>query len=181
MTDSSADLSFWDVVEARRSVRQFDAGRDVPQQMVKQILRAALRAPSAGNRQPWHFIVVRDPQVKDELSVAAYGQLFVAQAPVVFAVCADPERSASRYHDRGRRLYCLQDTAAAIEHILLAATALGLGSCWVGAFDEELAAEVLRLPPSLRPVALIPVGYPQHEQSVRTSRRPLGEVMDVIA
>jgi nitroreductase len=174
-------MSFWDVVEARRSVRRFDARRDVPHTMVKRILRAALRAPSAGNRQPWHFIVVRRPEVKEALSVAAFGQLFVAQAPVVVAVCADPDRSASRYRKRGAELYCLQDTAAAVEHILLAAAALGLGSCWVGAFDEELAAEALNLPLSLRPVALIPIGHPEGEAGVRTSRRPLDEVMDVIA
>jgi nitroreductase len=174
-------MDFWEVVEARRSVRRFDVERDVPQQMVKRILRAALRAPSAGNLQPWYFVVVRRPQVKEALALAAWGQLFVSQAPVVLVVCAEPDRSATRYRERGAELYCLQDTAAAAEHILLAATALGLGACWVGAFDEEEAARALNLPDNLRPVAIIPLGYPAGEGRGHTSRRPLDEVLDVVA
>lgn len=173
-------MDFWEVIEARRSVRWFDTQQDVPQQLVKQMLRAAIRAPSAGNRQPWHFVVVRRPEVKEELAIAAWGQSFVAQAPLVIVVCAEPERSASRYGRRGVELYCLQDTAAATEHILLAATALGLGSCWVGAFDEGEAARALNLPAGLRPVALIPVGYPAQEAGGRTSRRPIQEVVEAI-
>jgi nitroreductase len=112
--------------------------------------------------------------------VAAWGQLFVSQAPVVLVVCAEPDRSAIRYRERGAELYCLQDTAAAAENILLAATALGLGGCWVGAFDEEEASLALNLPENLRPVAIIPVGYPSQEAEGSTSRRPLHEVLETV-
>ena len=122
-------MDFWQVIEERHSVRDFDAGRDVRPEMLQRILETAIRAPSAGNCQPWHFVVVRSEQTKGLLAQAAYGQWFVAQAPVVIVVCADPSRSARRYGSRGTQLYCLQDTAAATEHILLAVTALGLGAC----------------------------------------------------
>jgi nitroreductase len=130
--------------------------------------------------QPWHFVIVRSPRIKQALASAAYGQRFVTQAPVVIVVCADPERSAARYGSRGRDLYCLQDTAAATEHILLAATALGLGTCWVGAFDEAVAARALALPADLRPVAIVPVGQPSTEPEASAARRPLSEVTSFI-
>lgn len=168
-------MDFWKVIEERHSVRDF-LPDEVPEEDIRKILYAAIRAPSAGNRQPWHFYVVRDPQVKRGLARAALGQEFVAKAPVVIVVCAEPARSAARYGLRGSELYCLQDTAAATEHILLAATALGYGSCWVGAFNEAEAAAVLNLPASLRPVAIIPIGKPGREPSSRTPRRPLEEV-----
>jgi len=174
-------MDFWQAIEARHSIRQFDAAREVPHKMVKQMLRTAILAPSAGNRQPWRFIIVRRPEVKEALALAAFGQSFVSQASVVIAVCAEPARSAARYQERGTELYCLQDTAAATEHILLAAAALGLGSCWVGAFDEGQAAEALNLPEGLRPVALIPIGYPEREPASRRPRRSFDEVVDIIA
>lgn len=167
-------MDLWTAIERRCSTRRFKR-EEISPATVQKILEAAIRAPSAGNRQPWHFIVVRDAAVKEALAQAAYGQDFVAEAPVVIVVCAEPERSASRYGTRGRELYCLQDTAAATEHILLAATALGLGCCWVGAFDEKTAAHALALPSQFRPVAMVPIGKAA-EPWRRTPRRPLSEV-----
>lgn len=168
-------MDLWTAIDRRYSVRWFSSA-EVSASTVRKILAAAIRAPSAGNRQPWHFIVVRREAVKHALARAAYGQGFVAQAPVIIVVCADPERSAVRYGARGKELYCLQDTAAATEHMLLAATALGLGGCWVGAFDEMAAARALALPRGLRPVAIVPIGEPMPEPGGRTPRRPLSEV-----
>ena len=171
-------MDLWTVIEGRYSARHF-VPAEVSESTVQRILEAAIRAPSAGNRQPWHFIVVRNAEVKRALATAAYGQDFVAAGPVVIVVCADPERSATRYGDRGRELYCLQDTAAATEHILLAATALGLGGCWVGAFDEQAAARALALPGHLRPVAMVPIGQPARSTR-RTPRRALSEVVSLL-
>lgn len=168
-------MGFWEVLEGRRSVRRFEGDRDVSDEMVGRLLQAAISAPSAGNRQPWHFFVVRKAETKLGLAQAAWGQHFVAEAPVVIVVCADPLRSGARYGRRGMELYCLQDTAAATQNILLAAVALGLGACWVGAFDEQVAAKVLDLPSHLRPVAIVPIGYPA-ELPPRPARRALGEV-----
>jgi nitroreductase len=173
-------MDFWQTVEARHSVRAFDPQTGVSPQMVERLLQAAIRAPSAGNRQPWHFYVVRDATVRQDLAAAAYGQAFVAQAPIVIVVCADAEQSATRYADRGRELYCLQDTAAATAYILLAAAALGLGGCWVGAFDEREAAHVLDLPVRHRPVAILPIGKPAGERAGGAGRRSLETVASYV-
>ena len=180
-------MDFWEVINRRRSVRAYERHRPVPEELIRQLLQAAIRAPSAGNRQPWHFIVVRDGTTKVGLASAAYAQHFVAQAPVVIVVCADANRSAARYGRRGWELYCLQDTAAGTENLLLAAVALGLGACWVGAFDERAVASALSLEGHLRPVALIPIGYPAERVArgaghpgARTSRRELRDVVSYI-
>ncbi len=169
-------MDFWEVINNRYSLREFDEGREVPPQQVERVLEAAIRAPSAGNMQPWFFYIVRDQEKKEALARAALDQRFVATAPVVIVVCADPGRSATRYGERGAHLYCLQDTAAATENILLAAIALGLGGCWVGAFHEEAAARALDIPPHLRPVAMVPLGYPMSLSPRHTPRRSLKEV-----
>lgn len=173
-------MSFWTLLEDRYSVRDYDPNVEVSPEAVQRILEAAVRAPSAGNRQPWHFYVVRDPEVRQRLVAAAGGQSFLAQAPVAIVVCADAEQSAQRYGQRGRELYCLQDTAAAIEHMLLAAVALGLGSCWVGAFDEEQASQALDLPQFHRPVAILPIGKPASAPARRRSRRALSQVVTYV-
>ncbi len=173
-------MDFWQVVDNRYSVRSFDPAVEVPPQTVERLLQAGIRAPTAGNRQPWHFYVVRDLAVRRGLAAAAYGQEFIAQAPVAIVVCADAEQSAGRYGQRGRELYCLQDTAAATAQILLAAVASGLGGCWVGAFDEHEAARVLDLPPRYRPVAILPIGKPVGAPGMRASRQPLERVASFI-
>ena len=169
-------MEFWDVIQSRRSVRQFLPDKPVKDEQVRRLLEAATMSANAGNRQPWHFYVVRSKKVKEGLVEAANGQTFVAQAPVVIVVCADAARSGSRYAERGRGLYCIQDTAIAATQIMLAAVDMRLGTCWVGAFDEERAAAALHLPQVLRPVAMLPIGYPAKEAGSRTSRRPMNEV-----
>lgn len=168
-------MKFEELVRKRRSVRHFE-DRPVPPGTVDTLLEMAHWAPSAGNRQPWHFYVVEDDSLREQLVEAAKGQTFVAEAPVTIVVCADPERSAQRYRERGRTLYCLQDTAAAIQNILLTAEYLGLGACWIGAFHEDKCSQVLSLPSHLRPIAMIPVGYPAREPGL-PSRRPLEEIV----
>jgi nitroreductase len=141
----------------RHSVREFESGAIPPEDV--ELMKETLRwAPSAGNMQPWFFYVVAGREAKEGLAAAAYGQQFVAEAPVAFVVCAEPERSAARYGERGRTLYCYQDTAAAVENLLLAGHMLGYGACWVGAFDEVAARDALDIPKHLRPVAIVPVG-----------------------
>ena len=133
--------------------------------MVERLLQSACLAPSAGNVQPWRFYVIRGDDLKAQLASAALGQAFVSQAPVVIVVCADLVAHASVYGKRGVELYSIQDCAAAVENILLAATAMGLGSCWVGAFREDQAASALGLPSDIRPLAMIPLGYAAREGS----------------
>ncbi|MEM2942319.1 MAG: nitroreductase family protein [Candidatus Bathyarchaeia archaeon] len=176
--DASTSRKHLDVLSAirdRRSIRSF-LEREVAESDVKMILECGTMAPSAGNLQPWEFIVVRDQRRKEALARAAYGQEFVAEAPVVIVVLANQERSASVYGRRGLELYAIQDTAAAIQNMLLAAWGMGYGTCWVGAFDEDLVSDIVRTGPGIKPVALIPVGYPRHMPAAKR-RRNLSEVI----
>ena len=167
-----------DVLEAikgRRSIRAFKS-EDVPPEIVEKLIDAARWAPSAGNIQPWEFIIVRNPEIKRNLAKAALNQSFIEEAPVVIVVCADEIRSSQGYGVRGKTLYCIQDTAAATQNIHLAAYSLGLGTCWVGAFNEEEARKILEIPEGVRPVAIIPVGYPAEKPPAR-NRRPLNQII----
>lgn len=167
-----------DVLEAikgRRSIRAFK-NVDVSEETVERLIDAARWAPSAGNIQPWEFIVVRTHEIKRKLAEAALGQSFIEEAPVVIVACANEVRSVQGYGMRGKTLYCIQDTAAAIQNIHLAAYAMGLGTCWVGAFREEEAVKVLKTPAGIRPVAIIPVGYPAETPPPR-SRRSLKQII----
>ncbi len=167
-------MELFDAIRGRRSIRRYRQD-DISEQDLKRILEAAICAPSAGNLQSWEFVVARENRTKVALAEAAYGQNFIAEAPVVIVVCANRERSAKRYRDRGASLYSIQDTAAAIQNMLLASYALGYGSCWIGAFDETKAARIIQAPPEVRPLAMIPIGRPA-ESSAAPSRIDLERV-----
>jgi len=168
-------MDILEAIKSRRSIRAFKS-QSVPAEIVENLIDAARWAPSAGNIQPWEFIIIRKPEIKRRLAEAALGQAFIEEAPVVIVVCANEDRSSQGYGVRGRTLYCIQDTAAAIENILLVACSLGLGTCWVGAFREEEARVTLKVPYGMRPVAIIPVGYPAEAPSPR-SRRPINQIV----
>ncbi len=159
----------------RRSCRYF-LPDELPEEHLDLLLECLRWAPSGGNMQPWRFYVVKDAARKQALVQAAFGQKFIGDAPVVIVVCAVPEESGARYGQRGATLYCIQDTAAAVQNLLLGATALGYGTCWIGAFDEDAAAKALNLPAGQRPVAMVPVGKPARFGR-RTDRRPRSEVV----
>jgi nitroreductase len=164
-----------EAVKGRRSIRAFK-NQDVPAEIVEKLMDAARYAPSAGNIQPWEFVIVRKPKIKRRLVEAALDQVFIEEAPVVIVVCANEVRSSQGYGVRGETLYCIQDTAAAIQNIHLAAYSLGLGTCWVGAFREEEAREILKVPHGIRPVAIIPIGYPAEAPTAR-GRRPVSQMV----
>ncbi|MBS7623651.1 nitroreductase family protein [Candidatus Bathyarchaeota archaeon] len=172
---SGRRLNVLSAIRKRRSIRSF-LERDVAESDVRRILECGTLAPSAGNLQPWQFVVVRDQQRKAALARAAYDQMFIAEAPVVIVVLADQSRSASVYGRRGLELYAIQDTAAAIQNMLLAACEMGYGTCWVGAFDEDSVAEIVKAGRGTKPVAVIPVGYPRYTPAA-TRRRRLSEVI----
>ncbi len=168
----------YQTVMKRRSCRRF-LPDPIPEAHFEMLVQALRWAPSAGNRQPWHFYVVKNPEIKNRLVAAAYGQTFLAEAPMVFVICAIPEVSAMRYGSRGRELYVYQDTAAAVENLLLTATSLDYGTCWVGAFNEKAVSKVLQLPEAYRPVAMIPVGKPA-EKPDAPQRRKVEEILTVL-
>jgi len=168
-------LELLEAIKHRRSVRAYTR-EDVSEEEVEKLIDAARCAPSAGNIQPWEFVIVRDAEIKQKLAAAALDQTFIEEAPVVIVVCADEAQSNEGYGNRGVTLYCIQDTAAAIQNILLVVHALGLGACWVGAFREELVKKALNTPMNIRPIAVIPVGHTA-EKPRAPSRRAFKEIV----
>ncbi|HID30822.1 MAG TPA: nitroreductase family protein [Desulfobacterales bacterium] len=163
------------IIKERRSVRRFKSD-PIREEDLQRILDAARWAPSAGNMQPLELIVIKDKAVKQQLARAALNQFFIAEAPLVIVVCANVPRTTRRYGHRGARLYVIQDTAAAAQTIHLAAYSLGYSTCWVGAFDDEEVAKVIRVPDSVKPMAIIPVGKPAEKPSP-PPRLPLDEIV----
>ncbi len=151
-------MTILDSIKNRRSIRDFTE-QTIPDEAVDVLIEAVRWAPSAGNLQSRKFYFVFNPGVKNELARAALNQRFVATAPLTVVACLDKSIS-KRYGDRGVNLYAIEDVAAGIMSMMLAAHELGLGSVWVGAFNEFEVFEILDLPHNLRPIALIPVGYP---------------------
>jgi len=157
-----------DAIMQRRSVRKYSPS-PIPEQDLKKILEAGRQAPSAANRQPWHFIVVRDEAQKKRLAEACSGQTWMADAGAIIAGLGKPQVS-DKWHP--------VDVAIAMQNMILAATALGYGTCWVGAFDEAQVKAVLGLPDDLRVVALTPVGKPLDKPD-RRPRMPMDEFVSL--
>lgn len=161
------------LLRSRRSVRAFR--RDpIPEDTLRDLVDLANWAPSAGNLQARDFVLVREARMKRALAQAA-DQGFIEEAPAVLVVCTNADRIA-KYGERGRDLYAIQDAAAATENFLLAAHRKGIGTVWVGAFDEEGVRRALHLPSHVRPVAVVPVGRPA-ERPTAPDRLPLEEIL----
>jgi nitroreductase len=167
-------VDVFEAIRQRQSIRTFQT-REIEPDKLQAVLSAMNQAPSAGNLQAYQVWLIRDRAHRELLARAALEQEFIAQAPVVLVFCAAPARAA-KYGARGETLYALQDATVAVAYAQLAAAALGLGTCWVGAFNEELAAKAVQLPPDQRPVSILPIGYPA-ENTRRTPRRPLAELV----
>lgn len=148
-----------EALRSRRSIRRFRL-EPISDKLLWEILELANAAPSAGNLQARDFIVVRNGNIKERLATAAYDQRFVREAPVVIVVCGNQGRSSAGYGKRGEHFYSIQDADSAIVYILLAVQALELGSCWVGAFDDDEVSSILNLPNYIRPIAILPIGHP---------------------
>ncbi len=160
-------------IKTRTCVRKYK-NREISDKDLKEILEAAIAAPSSGNSQDWEFIIVRDTDTKRSLAEAALGQKFIEDASVVIVVCCNYERNF--YGERGKYLYSIQNSAAAIENLMLAAWDKGIGSCWVGAFNEIRVRNVLMIPDNARPLAIITLGYPEGEVK-KPERLPLDAVI----
>ncbi|HLD72687.1 MAG TPA: nitroreductase family protein [Candidatus Nanoarchaeia archaeon] len=147
-----------DLIISRRNIKEF-LPKFVSWEKTSNIIDAARHAPSCGNVQNWKFIVVMDPDLKQKVAEAAYEQYEIVNAGVLIIVCAEPEKAERYYGLRGERLYTVQNCAAAIQNMLLEAQSLGLGSRWVGGFDEEALKTLFKIPEEVRPQAVIAIGY----------------------
>lgn len=149
--------SYMEELSTRQSIRKY-TDTPISDDVIDDIIRMALQAPSAGNCQPWRIVIVRDKDQLKALSKAAFNQTFIASCQVLLGIFGVPEESASRYAERGRNLYVLQDTAALTYALLLGIHYNGLGGCWIGAFDDDTVARIFNAPDEFRPVAMIPIG-----------------------
>lgn len=179
-------MELLEAIRTRRSIRRF-LDNPVEDEKLSMLLEAVRLAPSWANMQCWRFIVVRDQAVKEKISALAYVEAFfgplgyksnpaqkgIAEAPVVIVATADPARSGTLWDQR----YYLTDIGIAAQNLMLSARDLGLGSVFVGVFDEEKLRSLLGIPLEIRIVGVFPVGYPRDEKSSGPSRKPLNEIV----
>jgi nitroreductase len=149
-------------IKSRRSCRHY-LQKPLEFDKLTAVLEAGHYAPSAGNLQDWKFIIVTDAGMRSALADHCMQQFWMAEAPVHIIVCSNEERTEMRYGLRGKRLYSIQNCAAAVENMMLAAHALGLASCWVGAFDEDFVTRAFGIPDTARAQAIITLGYRAEE------------------
>lgn len=171
-----AKVNLMDTLEAirtRRSVRKYRPD-PIPEELLKEVLSAARIAPSAENAQPWKFVIVTDEDIKLKLVQACAGQKFIAEAPMVIVGCGFPDDA---YATAGGYMNShVMDVTIAMDHLILAAASVGLGTCWIAAFKEEKVKDILGIPSDVRVVALTPLGFPQ-ETPGKTSRKDLAELI----
>ncbi len=151
-------MTISDAVKERRSIRKF-LPKNIPETTLELLKEALIWAPSAGNLQARKFYFIFNDKIKEQLAGAALNQSFIAKAPLSIVACTDSQ-IRMHYGQRGVGLYTIQDVAASIMGMMLVAHEKGLGSVWIGAFHEEEVVKILKLPENLRPVAIVPVGYP---------------------
>lgn len=151
-------MKILDAVKERRSIRKF-LQKEIPETVLDELKEALIWAPSSGNLQARKFYFVFENKTKEKLTRAALNQRFIAKAPLSIVACTD-SHIGLHYRERGVNLYAIQDVAASIMGMMLVAHEAGLGSVWVGAFEEKEVSKILNLPDNLRPVAIVPVGYP---------------------
>lgn len=168
-------MDFFETIRARHSIRAFTP-QPIESEKIQAILDAANAAPSAGNLQGYEIFAVTNRDILRELMRAAYEQEFVAQAQIALVFCAHPARSAGKYGERGTSLYCVQDATIACAYAQLAATAQDLASVWVGAFVDEMVSAAIGAGDDLRPVAILPLGYPGKAPKIRP-RRELSDLV----
>jgi len=164
-------MDVFTAISQRSSVRAYKE-REVEEEKLKRVLDAARLAPSASNRQEWKFLVVRDKETRKRLAKAALGQSFVAQAPVVIVACAT---ETERVMACGQSAYTV-DVSIACAYMTLQACELGLGTCWLGAFQEGVVKDILKIPEHIRVVTMLPLGYPDQPPTAKT-RRSLDKIV----
>ncbi len=151
-------MDVFECIRTRRSIRKFK-DKAVPWDNIVSIMQAGKYAPSAGNLQNWKFIVMKDDAKRKAISKASLDQEWMEVAPIHIVVLGDPEKAEKFYGTRGRRLYTIQGVAAAVQNMLLTAHSLGLGACWVGAFDEDQIIRLLGLPEQVEVHAIVVIGH----------------------
>jgi nitroreductase len=159
-------MSLIDTVLSRRSVRRYEP-KEIPRDVLDQILEAGRQAPSAANKQPWHFIVLTDYEIKKELSKGLFNR-FIKDAPVTIVGCAPKDLIAGKWS--------MVSTTIALQNMVVAAWAMGVGSCWIGDFNEEKVKRLLSISENWNVVALVSFGYPAEKPQPR-KKKPVEEIV----
>jgi len=154
-------MDTFEAIEKRYSCRTY-SDKKVSDTDLVNILDAGIKAPTGGNLQPWNFIIVDNDNIKEDIVKASLNQRWMMQAPLFIIICGDSTSPKRFYKTRGE-LYLIQDCAAATENMLLAATSLGLKTCWVGAFDTSAIKRILRIPNHVEPYVIITLGYSKED------------------
>jgi len=166
-------MSVLEVIRQRRSVRVYKKD-PIPEESLFRVLEAARLAPSGKNLQPWKFVVVQDSALKKKLARASNDQEFIADAPLIIVACGFPDEC---YRAMGRYMKSWPvDVTIALEHLILQAQEEGLGTCWIGSFEEEEVKSLLAVPEDVKVLALTPLGYPAEEPEFR-GRKSLEKII----
>lgn len=166
-----------EAIKERRSIRRYK-NLPISKEIEDELIEALILAPSAGNLESRKFYFVKNQEVKEKLSGAALNQDFIAKAPLVIVGCID-KNIGLRYGKRGETLYAICDVSASIQNMMLLATSLGLGTVWIGAFDEREVEKILNLSQNLRPITIVPVGWPA-EKPFPPERKRKEEVIEEV-
>ncbi len=164
-------MDIFSLISIRQSIRSYEE-KTVENEKVMMVLEAGRQAPSAVNNQPWYFVVLKGSEQISRLKYV-YSREWFLKVPVVIVVCCDRQNAWKR---RDGKSYGDVDAAIAMDHMILAATALGLGTCWIGAFDSAKASEALKLPSHIEPVAMTPLGY-SGEVPTKKARKSIKEIV----
>jgi len=154
-------MSLLDMILSRRSIRSYE-NKEIPQEILRQVLEAGRQAPSAANRQPIRFIIVTDSEIKNELSKSMFSK-FIKDAPMVIVGCADEKSLLT-----GK--WAVVDVTIALQNIVIAALTFGIGSCWIGSFSEKKVKELLKVPDKWKVVSLLTLGYPAEQPKAKNKK-----------
>ena len=160
-----------EVIRVRRSIRKYKVKR-IEEEKLFRVLEAGRLSPSAANRQPWHFIMITDPEIRGMMK-EAYGRSWFYEAPVIIVVCVDPNIAGVRDGENFWKV----DGAIAMQSMILQATEEGLGTCWIGAFHEAVVRKILEIPSHIRVLAMTPLGYPDEVKEKVTKRKKMEEIL----
>ena len=161
-----------EVIKVRRSIRKYQI-KEIEEDKLFRVLEAGRLSPSAVNKQPWHFIVITDPEIRKRMK-EAYSRNWFYEAPVIIVICVDPTIAWVR--GDGEKFWKV-DGSIAMQSMILQATEENLGTCWIGAFHEKTVKKILKIPPHIRVLAMTPLGYPDETKSKVNKRKNMEEIL----
>lgn len=170
-------MELFEAIRNRRSIRRY-VDKPVSDQLILQVIEAGTWAPSAHNQQPWAFVVVKHKEILTQIAEKSKYAKFLPQAAVAIVVCANFSYQRNRLEEKGVEYYSVQDSAAAIQNMLLAAHGMGMGTCWIGDVNEVQLRDLLKVPVDFAPVGIVAIGWPEADINPKAPpRKPLPEVV----